>query len=151
MRIFTILCFLPFLLAGCNKHQQLVNDLDGTWEIRSISSLEETDANFPAEGSITFAKCGERMEQGGECSGSFQLANEAEVSFIYSAFNMEQDEKIINIHPANYEEPYLLSGAWSIVDKDRNELVIEGLLTVNKGANSPQEIKDVRVQIALEK
>lgn len=150
MKKLVILCLFTLCVAACNKNQMLVNDLDGTWEIRSITALDETDETLPAEGSITFVECGASMQEGGKCDGSFQLSDKAEVGFRYSTF-VSGGEKVINILPSQHEEPYLLTGTWQIIEKNKNELKLEGILEVSENVTETGSGEAIKVQILLKK
>jgi hypothetical protein len=149
MKSIIIFPLLAFLLLGCNKDQQLVNDLDGTWQVQSITAIDETNKALPSEGYISFEKCKDQQEEG-KCDGAFQFGNEAEVSFRYSAF-VTGDDKTINILPDEQEAPYTLKHGWQILKKEKNKLEIEGPLFIYKETANPENKGEVRVRISLEK
>lgn len=149
MKSLIIFSLLTSMLFACNKDQQLVNNLDGKWQVQSIAAIDQTNHTLPQKGYISFVKCTNQQEEG-KCDGTFQFGNEAEVNFRYSAFT-NGDNKSINILPDEPEAPYTLRNSWQILTKEKSRLQIEGTFFIYKEARSPEEVEEVKVRINLEK
>lgn len=139
-----ILLSICFVASSCDKDQRVLDSLDGTWQIKRVTHLEQDTTKLPSSGTITFSKC--ELGQG-NCPASYTLEGQ---EMVQANFHVAEKGKLVGIFGLGY--PYSLSDQYKVVQRNQDRLELEGTISViwRQAKPTPQN-KLVKVNILLER
>ncbi|SIR08436.1 hypothetical protein [Pontibacter lucknowensis] len=140
-----LLLFL-FLFSSCKDEQQILNNLEGAWQVTGMTHLKPSAEALPTRGVVTFKKC-QKQNDTNDCPGDYVFDDKPTVS---NRFSVLEKGKIINFASFTqqaYEHAdklYILQGPYKVIGQSSTRLELEGIMTIGDKATGPV-LAEVRI------
>jgi hypothetical protein len=148
-QLYTLILFVvAAAFSACDKDQKTLNQLDGTWQIKQVTHLQQDTTKLPSSGSITFTKC-DLDDDAKSCPGTYTFDSQQSKALNYNV--SEKGKSLGMFHQGPYNT-YNLSDIYSIVQRNDDRLELEGdIIVFRTPAGVNPVTKLVKVSLVLER
>ena len=149
-QIYTLLLLL--LVAGisaCDKDQNTLNKLEGTWQIKQVTHLKQDTTKLPTSGTLILTKC-DLDGDAKSCPGTFIFNSQPSKQLVYSVMDKGKTMSFTSVG-SHVGFTYMIYGLFKMVHRSDNRLELEGEAGLSVFNASTPTPKRVDVRIVLER